>query len=161
MPPTSPFGSKFSFEPEGGHLSGGEIQIIRVRLMSDLLGSFSEAFEWTIQGSSVPLMLQLKGNVTGPTYEVDTTTLDFGVVSYGFRWGFLGGPGGDKEGIRVRERDGGERGKKMTWCQEEDRGREGLLSSRLALSYAQIPPPPPFPSPLHTSTPTGTRRSST
>lgn len=91
MPPTSPFGSKFSFEPECGHLSGGEIQIIRVKLMSDLLGSFSEAFEWTIQGSSVPLMLQLKGNVTGPTYEVDTSVLDFGVVSYGFRWVALWG----------------------------------------------------------------------
>ncbi len=27
MPPATAFGSKFSFEPSSGHLSGGEIQV--------------------------------------------------------------------------------------------------------------------------------------
>ena len=85
LDPLTPFGKKFTFEPSFGHLSGGEIQIIRVRLLSDLLGAFSETFEWTIKGSSVPLLLQLKGHVAGPSFEVDTDVLDFGVVSYGFR----------------------------------------------------------------------------
>ena len=85
LEPHSPFSKKFTFEPNHGHLSGGEIQIIRVRLMSDLLGAFAETFKWAIKGSSVPLALQLKGHVAGPSFEVDASVLDFGVVSYGFR----------------------------------------------------------------------------
>ena len=82
----TPFGKKFSFDPEQGLLGGGEVAAIRVRLLSELLGEFSETFEWSIKGSSVPLTLQLKGHVAGPTFEVDAEALDFGIVSYGFRW---------------------------------------------------------------------------
>lgn len=87
MPPTTPFGHKFAFEPSAGALGGGDIQVIRVKLMSDLMGSFDETFTWSIRGSSVPLALQFKGHVCGPSFEVDTDVLDFGVVSYGFRCG--------------------------------------------------------------------------
>jgi hypothetical protein len=62
------------------------MQVIKVRLLSDLLGPFEESFKWTIKGSSMPLVLQFKGNVCGPSFEVDSDVLDFGVVSYGFRW---------------------------------------------------------------------------
>lgn len=60
-------------------------QVIRVKLLSDLLGPFDETFTWTIKGSSTPLSLQFKGHVCGPSFEVDTDLIDFGVVSYGFR----------------------------------------------------------------------------
>lgn len=60
-------------------------QVIRVKLLSDLLGPFDETFRWNIRGSSTPLALQFRGHVCGPSFEVDTDVLDFGVVSYGFR----------------------------------------------------------------------------
>lgn len=99
LDPMTPFGKKFTFEPQTGHLSGGEIQIIRVRLLSDLLGAFSETFEWSIKGSSIPLHLQLKGHVAGPSFEVDVDALDFGVVSYGFRWARWGNKGENALGV--------------------------------------------------------------
>lgn len=61
------------------------LQPIKVKLLSDLLGTFDEPFQWSIRGSSVPLLLQLKGRVRGPSFEVDTPTLDYGIVSFGFR----------------------------------------------------------------------------
>eukprot|EP00967_Tisochrysis_lutea_P034202 scaffold40782_cov21-Tisochrysis_lutea.AAC.1 len=60
------------------------MQVIRVKLLSDLLGPFDEAFTWTIKGSSTPLVLQFKGHVCGPSFEVDTDVIDYGIVSYGF-----------------------------------------------------------------------------
>ncbi len=42
IPPSSAFGSKFAFEPDQGHLTGGQIQVIKVKLLSDLLGTFDE-----------------------------------------------------------------------------------------------------------------------
>lgn len=59
--------------------------MIKVKLLSDLLGVFEETFKWSIRGSSTPLLLQLKGRVTGPSFDVDAEVLDYGVVSYGFR----------------------------------------------------------------------------
>jgi hypothetical protein len=53
--------------------------------MSDVLGNFDEVFKWAIRGSSIPLTLAMKGRVRGPVPEVDTDSLDFGIVSYGFR----------------------------------------------------------------------------
>eukprot|EP00955_Chlamydomonas_euryale_P060740 357809-Chlamydomonas_euryale.AAC.3 len=86
VPPTSVFGAKFGFEPDAGHLAGGEIQIIRVRLCSDVLGNFCETFKWAIAGSASPVELQLTGHVTGPSYEIDAEVLDFGLCSFGFRY---------------------------------------------------------------------------
>ncbi|KXZ49496.1 hypothetical protein GPECTOR_21g722 [Gonium pectorale] len=86
VPPGSAFGTRFTFEPSQGRLSGGQIQIIKVKLLSDLLGSFDETFEWQIKGSSEPLSLQFKGRVCAPSFEVDVEGLDFGVCSYGFRY---------------------------------------------------------------------------
>jgi hypothetical protein len=62
------------------------LQTIKVMLQSDLLGVFDEQFRWDIRGCGHPLLLQLKGRVRGPTCEVDVPSLDFGIVSYGFRW---------------------------------------------------------------------------
>lgn len=84
--PETILGSKFSFEPDTGLLTAGEIQTIKVKLLSDVLGSFDEVFKWSIKGSSVPLTLQFTGRVVGPSYEVDTDCLAFGIVSYGFRY---------------------------------------------------------------------------
>ncbi len=90
VPPGTAFGSKFSFEPPSGRLSGGQIEVIKVKLLSDLLGTFNEVFSWQIKGSSQPLSLQFKGRVCAPSFEVDVDELDFSVVSYGFRWAGMG-----------------------------------------------------------------------
>eukprot|EP00798_Chlamydomonas_sp_ICE-L_P006741 gene6741-3411_t len=86
IPSSTPMGTRFSFEPSSGHMSGGEIQSIRIHLLSDLLGDFDETFLWTIKGAAHPLQLQFKGRVVGPSFEVDADQLDFGLVSYGFRY---------------------------------------------------------------------------
>lgn len=83
--PSSPFASKFAFEPFTGRLAGGQIQVIKMKLLSDLLGEFDETFCWQIRGSSEPLSLQFRGRVCAPSFEVDEEALDFGVCSYGFR----------------------------------------------------------------------------
>lgn len=93
VPPGTAFGSKFSFEPPSGRLSGGQIEVIKVKLLSDLLGNFNEVFSWQIKGSSQPLNLQFKGRVCAPSFEVDVDELDFSVVSYGFRWAGMGHSG--------------------------------------------------------------------
>jgi hypothetical protein len=56
-----------------------------VYLLSDVLGSFEETFQWMLRGSDQPVLLHIKGEVVGPQFELDTKQLDFGLVSFGFR----------------------------------------------------------------------------
>lgn len=70
LPNESVFGSRFSFEPDGGTIGVGGTQTIKVRLMSDILGSFDETFNWAIRGTSDPIALHFRGQVVGPSYEV-------------------------------------------------------------------------------------------
>jgi hypothetical protein len=60
-------------------------QAINVYLLSDVLGSFEETFQWMLRGSDQPVLLHVKGEVVGPQFELDTKQLDFGLVSFGFR----------------------------------------------------------------------------
>jgi hydrocephalus-inducing protein len=85
LPPTTAMASKFRFEPSQGSLEPMGLQSIKVALLSDLLGGFEESFHWAIRGLLTPLVLQLKGSVVGPAFEVDVAELDFGIVSVGFR----------------------------------------------------------------------------
>ena len=85
-PPTSEFGRKFTFEPSAGVLSVGQVQLVTVTFSSDVLGDFAESFDWQIIGSSKSLSLDFRGRVIGPTFTTDVSNLDFGIVSYGFRY---------------------------------------------------------------------------
>jgi hydrocephalus-inducing protein len=85
------FGSKFSFQPEAGHIPPGSTATIRVRLASDALGAFEEAFRWHLRGTDAVLSLVIRGRVIGPTFELDTRHLDFGITAFGFRWAGRGG----------------------------------------------------------------------
>ena len=76
----------FSFEPAAGVIPVGEIQTVAVTLCSDTLGEFDESFEWEIMDGEIPTRLDFKGKVVGPAFTVDTQSLDFGVVGYGFRY---------------------------------------------------------------------------
>lgn len=70
LPFDSPYASKFSFRPREGTLAVGEVKTIRVQLQSDLLGTFSDTFTWSLNGSSEALKLQFKGAIVGPKYKV-------------------------------------------------------------------------------------------
>lgn len=59
---------------------------LKVKLLSDVLGEFHESFCWEILSSSQPLSLDFTGRVVGPSFEVDYDHLDYGIVSYGFRY---------------------------------------------------------------------------
>jgi hypothetical protein len=52
--------------------------------LSDVLGEFNELFSVDLVGAELPLTLQCRGHVVGPTFHFDTERIDFGVVSYGF-----------------------------------------------------------------------------
>eukprot|EP00951_Prasinocladus_malaysianus_P003894 scaffold27553_cov35-Prasinocladus_malaysianus.AAC.1 len=86
MPPDTDFGSKFTFEPDQGVLAPGEMQSIRVKLLSDILGPFNEVFFWNIKGSATDLSLQFRGRVAGPEFEFSPDAVDFGLVGFGFRY---------------------------------------------------------------------------
>eukprot|EP00775_Hariotina_reticulata_P008964 gene8964-9139_t len=86
QPCNTRFGSKFTFSPETGALSAGATQNIRVQLLSDCLGQLSESFQLQLKGSWTPLLLRIKGEVVGPQFTLDSQMIDFGIVSYGFRY---------------------------------------------------------------------------
>lgn len=80
--------SRFSFSPDRGVLAVGEEEgeevKINITFTSDTLGDFVEVLEWSLQGTSKPLLLTFKGNVIGPTFYFGEQKLDFGLTSYGF-----------------------------------------------------------------------------
>ena len=85
-PPQTEFGKRFSFEPNNGLLSVNEVRTIKVFLQSDILGEFAESFVWKVVGASENLALDFRGRVVGPTFDVSTAKIDYGLVSYGFKY---------------------------------------------------------------------------
>ncbi|QDZ25387.1 hypothetical protein HOP50_17g79270 [Chloropicon primus] len=85
-PPTTEFGKRFSFEPNNGLLSVNEVRTIKVFLQSDILGEFAESFVWKVMGASENLMLDFRGRVVGPTFDVSSHNIDYGLVAYGFKY---------------------------------------------------------------------------
>eukprot|EP00879_Flechtneria_rotunda_P013272 GHRR01013859.1.p1 GENE.GHRR01013859.1~~GHRR01013859.1.p1 ORF type:complete len:540 (+),score=183.59 GHRR01013859.1:1141-2760(+) len=80
------FGSKFSFTPEAGVLQPAGSQTVHVKLLSDSMGRFEETFQLHLKGSQNPLNLSIKGAVVGPQFSLDVQGLDYGTVSYSFRY---------------------------------------------------------------------------
>lgn len=69
LPSDDFYATKFSFTPTEGTLDVGEVKTITVQLQSDLLGSFSDTFLWSLNHSSEALKLQFKGAIVGPKYK--------------------------------------------------------------------------------------------
>lgn len=55
IPNDSLFGSKFNFEPSEGMLGVGQKEMVKVSFSSDVLGEFSEDFEWSLQVTPEPI----------------------------------------------------------------------------------------------------------
>ena len=78
------FGNKFTFTPTDGTLEVGQVQPIKLRFISDVLGEFSEHFRFGLQGNEETLMCQVKGQVIGPTFHFDCKSIEFGAVSFDY-----------------------------------------------------------------------------
>jgi hypothetical protein len=84
LPSLTPFGPKFAFSPDRGTLAVGESHNIEVTFCSEILGEFSEHFNFKLHGSDEPLSVHFKGHVVGPTFHFDVEDIDFGKISYDF-----------------------------------------------------------------------------
>eukprot|EP00762_Andalucia_godoyi_P000512 ANDGO_05257.mRNA.1 Hydin len=84
VPNRSLYGSKFRFCPDSGVVAGGESQTIGVTFNSDVLGEFSESFDWKIEGRADPLVIHVDGVCVGPSFDFDCNSIDFGEVSLSF-----------------------------------------------------------------------------
>ncbi|KAJ1558923.1 hypothetical protein HK096_003058, partial [Nowakowskiella sp. JEL0078] len=82
--PKSQFAPKFNFKPEIGSLGIGESQKIIISFNSDILGEFLEEFNWNLEGAQEPLLMICKGKVVGPTFNLSTSQINFGLQSYQF-----------------------------------------------------------------------------
>lgn len=70
LPNDSNFSTTFNFRPTEGILEVGEAKTIKVQLQSDLLGDFTDTFQWALTGSPKIMNLQFKGAIIGPKFEV-------------------------------------------------------------------------------------------
>jgi hypothetical protein len=80
------FGSMFTFLPPEGVVAAETTLNIEVELLAKHIGRLEEKVLVNVTGIDAPLSLQFKGKVVGPTCEVDTDHLDFGMLAYGFRY---------------------------------------------------------------------------
>mmetsp|Transcript_3107 Transcript_3107/g.11897 ORF Transcript_3107/g.11897 Transcript_3107/m.11897 type:complete len:4490 (-) Transcript_3107:1724-15193(-) len=84
LPSHSLFSSAFNFSPSQGTIHAGEVQLIKIQFLSDLIGEFSESFQWQISGSTEKRTLHFSGRVIGPSFAFNCSEIDFGTVSYNF-----------------------------------------------------------------------------
>uniref|UniRef100_A0A8C8EBQ1 HYDIN protein n=1 Tax=Otus sunia TaxID=257818 RepID=A0A8C8EBQ1_9STRI len=84
VPPATALGSCFTFLPQEGIILPDGLQVIRISFSSTILGEFTEEFRFSVNGSSEPVNLTVRGCVIGPTFHFDVPALHFGDVSFGF-----------------------------------------------------------------------------
>ncbi|XP_059337753.1 hydrocephalus-inducing protein homolog [Ammospiza nelsoni] len=84
IPSTTEVDFHFKIKPERGIIPAGGTQTVRVSFDATVLGSFEKEFQFSVAGSPTPVILTIKGSVTGPDLYFDVPDLDFGDVSFGF-----------------------------------------------------------------------------
>jgi len=73
------------FTPEKGHIPIGNSQKINIKFIANIVGSFSEIFQFNVRGCTHGHpTITLYGRVIGPTFAISAKSLVFGDVSYGF-----------------------------------------------------------------------------
>ncbi|XP_064242821.1 hydrocephalus-inducing protein homolog isoform X3 [Passer domesticus] len=84
IPSTTKVDFSFKFAPEEGIIAPGGTQTIQVSFKTTMLGWFQEEFHFSVAESPTPVILTIKGCVTGPRLHFDVPELDFGDISFGF-----------------------------------------------------------------------------
>ncbi|XP_074407193.1 hydrocephalus-inducing protein homolog isoform X2 [Zonotrichia albicollis] len=84
IPSTTEVDFHFKFKPEQGIIPAGGTQNVRVSFDATVLGSFEKEFQFSVAGFPRPVILTIKGSVTGPDLQFDVPELDFGDISFGF-----------------------------------------------------------------------------
>ncbi|XP_038004458.1 hydrocephalus-inducing protein-like [Motacilla alba alba] len=84
IPSTTDMGFCFKFAPEEGIIAPGGTQTVQISFNAPMLGWFEEEFQFSVAGSPTPVILTIKGCVTGPSLHFDLPELDFGDISFGF-----------------------------------------------------------------------------
>ncbi|XP_064242784.1 hydrocephalus-inducing protein homolog isoform X2 [Passer domesticus] len=84
IPSTTNVDFSFKFAPEEGIIAPGGTQTIQVSFKTTMLGWFQEEFRFSVAESPTPVILTIRGCVTGPRLHFDVPELDFGDISFGF-----------------------------------------------------------------------------
>ncbi|XP_071311725.1 hydrocephalus-inducing protein-like [Agelaius tricolor] len=84
IPSTTNVDFCFMVEPEQGMIAPGGTQTVQISFHTTVLGSFEEKFQFSVAGSPTPVILTIRGSVTGPNLHFDLPELDFGDISFGF-----------------------------------------------------------------------------
>ncbi|XP_077041324.1 hydrocephalus-inducing protein-like [Agelaius phoeniceus] len=84
IPSTTEVDFCFTVEPEQGMIAPGGTQTVQISFHTTVLGSFEEKFQFSVAGSPTPVILTIRGIVTGPNLHFDLPELDFGDISFGF-----------------------------------------------------------------------------
>ncbi|XP_038004430.1 hydrocephalus-inducing protein-like [Motacilla alba alba] len=84
IPSTTDMGFCFKFAPEEGIIAPGGTQTVQISFSAPVLGWFEEEFQFSVAGSPTPVILTIKGCVTGPSLHFDLPELEFGDISFGF-----------------------------------------------------------------------------
>ncbi|KAM4722980.1 hydrocephalus-inducing protein homolog [Rhinophrynus dorsalis] len=83
-PPSTAVDSCFTFIPSEGIILPAGHQAIQISICCSVLGEFSQAFHFNVDGSPDPITLTIRGCIIGPTFHFSLPSLCFGDVSFGF-----------------------------------------------------------------------------
>lgn len=75
---------QFGFIPTEGIVMPGGYQLIEITFAADIIGTFQEVFHFNIDGTDDTLKFEIQGEVIGPTFYIEPSNIQLGVVSLGF-----------------------------------------------------------------------------
>ncbi|NXC26483.1 HYDIN protein, partial [Campylorhamphus procurvoides] len=84
VPPTEEQSSHFTLQPQKGTIAPNGLQPIEITFSSMTMGPFKEEFQFNVIGSPKPVILTVRGCVTGLSLYFNIDGLHFGDVSFGF-----------------------------------------------------------------------------
>lgn len=77
----------FEFTPSEGMLPVNQKTTVHIKFIANHVGSFNETFTYQIKGAvNGSPTISFYGKVIGPTFSINTKSLDYGIVSYGFMY---------------------------------------------------------------------------
>ncbi|OEH79817.1 hydrocephalus inducing related protein [Cyclospora cayetanensis] len=80
-----PLGTEVSFSPSSGCIAVNKAERVEVSFKPTFVGEFALNVLWDIESSPEDITLSLKGTATPPRIECDVSSLEFGVIPFGFQ----------------------------------------------------------------------------